>query len=204
MHQILAFTRSEAVEKVTTFVLVNILWMIFSALLVTLPLATAGLFAVTMRLARGETVDAIRTFFDGMKRYALKSVAIFAVNLLIGAVVVLNFQAFSQMEMNSLPAIFSLNITVLVAALAILINLYLWPLMVTVDLPLKRLVSLAVKMVSLHLLWSVLVAMVALLPLLASLVLPGLFLLIGIYAASALIISRGAWQVLEKYNLETL
>lgn len=195
MNQFFAFTRSETVEKVTTFILVNVLWMVFAALIITFPPATAGLFAVMMPLARGETVDPLRTFFGAMKRYALKSFLICGVNLLVGLMVLVNFQAFSQMNMNSLPALFSLNVTVIVAALTFLINLYVWPLMVTVDLPLTRMVLLAGKTVMLHVLWSLLIAMAALLPILVSPLLPGLFVLLGLYAASALIICWGATQV---------
>ncbi len=204
MNQLLAFTRSEAVEKVTTLMLVNILWMIFSAFIITLPLATAGLFAVMMPLARGESIDPLRTFFSSMRRYALKSMAIGVINILIAGLVFLNFSAFSHMEMTRLPALFSLNVTVLVGLLTALVNFYLWPLLVTVELPLFRLVKASVKLVMLHLGWSLVMTLLAFVPLLVSLVLPGFFILLGIYAAAALTVSWGAWQVLEKYTLETL
>ena len=53
-------------------VMVNVLWVALNVLLVTGPPATAGLFVLTHRLARGEAVG-LRDFFEGFRRYFWRS-----------------------------------------------------------------------------------------------------------------------------------
>ena len=62
------------VDKITTVVLANLLWFIFAVLIVTLPAATAGLFAVLVPLVRGRDVEIFATFFGTMRRqWAIQS-----------------------------------------------------------------------------------------------------------------------------------
>jgi hypothetical protein len=50
----------------------NVLWIALNLLLVTGPPATAGLFVLTRRLARGEDAG-LRDFFEGLQRYFWRS-----------------------------------------------------------------------------------------------------------------------------------
>ena len=68
---------ADILDKATTFILVNMLWMVLAALIITLPLATAGLFATLTPWVRGQTSEPFRDFFGAMRRYARQSIVIF-------------------------------------------------------------------------------------------------------------------------------
>jgi uncharacterized membrane protein YesL len=190
---------SEVIDRITSFILVNMLWMVLSVPVITMPLATAGLFATITPWVRGGTSEPFRAFFGAMRQYALKSIAIFLCDIVIAMIVLANLQILSQMASLSIPALLSLNVTIFIAASAILTNLYIWPLLVTVDVPLPRLIKVAAKVALLHPLWSAFVALLAMVPLLVSLVLPRFVALISTFSTCALLASWGAWRVLEKY-----
>ena len=64
-----------------TVVLANLLWSVFAVLIVTLPAATAGLFAVLAPLVRGQDAEIFATFFGTMRRQWLKSTLIMAADV---------------------------------------------------------------------------------------------------------------------------
>jgi len=61
-------TLSSLWENIYLLVLANVLWIMLNVLVVTGPPATAGLFILTHRLARGEDAD-LHDFFEGFRRY---------------------------------------------------------------------------------------------------------------------------------------
>ncbi len=187
---------ADILDKVTTFILVNMLWMVLAALIITLPPATAGLFATLMPWMRGKTSEPFRDFFGAMRRYAVQSYMIFLGDVGIGLLIWVNFQIFRQMDGLNLPALLSLNVTIVVAAAAVATNLYLWPLLVTVDAPLSQLVRTAASVALLHPIWSIFVALLAMGPLLGVFILPRFIVLMGTFSTCALLVSWGAWRVL--------
>jgi len=70
--QVFRKTLSDLWDEMYLLVMVNVLWVALSVLLVTGPPATAGLFVLTHRLARGESVG-LRDFFEGFRRYFWRS-----------------------------------------------------------------------------------------------------------------------------------
>lgn len=189
---------ADILDKATTFILVNMLWMVLAALIITLPLATAGLFATLTPWVHGQTSEPFRDFFGAMRRYARQSIVIFLGDIGVGLVVWINLQIFRQMNTLSLPALLSLNVTIFVAVSAITTNLYLWPLLVTLDAPLSQLVRTAAKLALLHPIWSILASLIAMVPLFAVFVLPAFIVLLGTFSTCALLASWGAWRVLGK------
>jgi uncharacterized membrane protein YesL len=189
--------RAEWVDRITTFVLVNMLWAVFAAPLITLPAATAGLFATLTPWVRGEPSELFKDFFGGMRKHWFRSSMIGVIDAGIAGLVVLDLSILDRMNANTLPGLFSRNVAVFVAALALLTNLYLWPLLVTVDLPLRKLISLAVRLVFLHPVWSLLVGMLVLIPLLLTLALPRFVAVLLAFSSCALLASWGAWHVIE-------
>lgn len=199
-----SITENTWVERISTFILSNILWMVLAVFIITLPLATAGLFAVITPMARGKSVVSWLVFFIAMRKYAVKSVLITVCDLLVGLFVWVNLSILGQMGLSNPIAILSLIITLFIAVMTLLMNVYVWPLMVTHDLPLKQLIRIAFKMSAIHPAWSLLIAILAALPVLSIVLLPGFFVLLGVYSGCAFVASWGAWRVLEKYHLETL
>ena len=70
--QVFRKTLSDLWDEMYLLVVVNVLWIALNLLLVTGPPATAGLFVLTHRLARGEAVG-LRDFFEGFRRYFWRS-----------------------------------------------------------------------------------------------------------------------------------
>ncbi len=70
-----------------TLFLANLIWVLASAPLVTLPAATAGLFAVTAAYARGQTPDLLSDFFGAIRRLWLPSTLISAFDLALAALI---------------------------------------------------------------------------------------------------------------------
>ena len=64
-------------DRILTVMLANVLWFVFAVLIITLPAATAGLFAVMAPLARNRDAEIFATFFGTMRRQWLKSTVIF-------------------------------------------------------------------------------------------------------------------------------
>ena len=190
---------SEIVEVVSTFVIANLLWVVASMPVVTIPAATAGLFAVFVPWVRGQSVEPLAAFFGGMRRHWYKGTAVALIDLAIGAFVTLNLLILRQMDLGQILAALSLGLTVLVAGLALAVNVYAWPLLILQDLPLRDVLQNALKLALAHPGWTVLVLATAVVPLLLSLFLPQAVFLTVSFSTSALITTWGAWRVIRRY-----
>lgn len=187
-------------DKLTAFMLANLLWVLLSIPLVTLPMTTAGLFATMSRWAQGQPVEVFRDFFGGMREHWRKASIIVVLDLLLGGLIALDLYAFGRMNMPQVIALVSRSVTLFVAVTAIMVNLYLWPLMVTFDeLPLRRLLDTSLKLVFAHPVWSVVMFVLALLPVTASLLLPAAALVLLSFSSIALLVSWSAWRVIRRY-----
>lgn len=192
---------AEHAEKWATFVLANILWAILSIPLVTLPAATAGLFAFMSERARGRQPDFFRTFFGAMRRFWLKAGILTIIDLLVGGLVVLNAVIFPQMNIAADPVAFLAHSVTLFVAFALLsINLYAWSLMVLLeDLSFRQIIESSVSLVFAHRLWSLGLLVASALPILISLLLPQGIFVLATASATALIVSMGTWRVIRQH-----
>ena len=190
----------ELAHTVSTFVLLNMLWLFCSLLIITMPAATAALFATLAPWGRGQSPsEPLANFFAAMKQYGLRATAVFLLDLLMTGFVTLNLLILRQMGTGQIMAIMALTVTVLIAAILILANVYFWPLLVTLDSSLPDLLKNAFKLAIVHPFWGLLVAGTAVIPLLISLLLPQAFFITITFAATALIIYAGAWRVIRRY-----
>src|SRR5579859_7534863 len=192
----------EILDRISGFALASLLWLFLSLPVITMPAATAGLFSVTSAWARHKPSELFRDFFWGMRRFWWKSTQIVLLEVAVGGLVVINLSILRQMNTAGTPlplSIFSLGITVFGGLLALLVNLFVWPLLVVFDLPLRKLLELALVMVFNHLGRSFLLLVVGLCPLLLGLVLPVGIMILVAFSACALLINWGAWQVIRLY-----
>lgn len=190
----------ELANTVSTFVLLNMLWLFCSLLIVTIPAATAALFAVISPWGRGQSPSQpLANFFVAIKKYAVKATAVSLINLLVGSLVTFNYLVLRQIGINQILSAMALMVTTIITLLLLLTNVYIWPLLVTVNPPLKTLLKNAIKLAVVHPFWGVLVLAAGLAPLLVSLLLPQIFLVTITFAATALIIYAGAWRVIHRY-----
>jgi uncharacterized membrane protein YesL len=200
--------RSEAnelfdhVDQWTTFILANILWAIFSIPLITLPAATAGLFAVMSRWTRGIRPELFHEFFGAMRRCWRQSTAIAVIDLLIGALLMVNLNIFPLMDMSNPVAMLSRSVTIFVGVLVALVNLYVWSLLVLespTPMPLRQLLDSSLKLLFAHPLWSLGILLLGVLPLGIALLLPAFILIVGAASASAFVITWGTWRIIHRY-----
>jgi uncharacterized membrane protein YesL len=190
----------DRIYAASTFVLLNMLWLFCSLFIITMPAATAALFATVAPWGRGQSPsEPLVNFFAAMRKYGLRATAVVLLNLIIGSFVTLTLLILRQMGIGQLLPVLALLATTFVTILLLLGNIYLWPLLVTVDPPLPDLLRNALRLAVHHPFWGLLVAAAALLPFLVSFFLPQLFFITVTFAASALIVYAGAWRVLRRY-----
>ncbi|MEO8393585.1 MAG: hypothetical protein ABI700_11400 [Chloroflexota bacterium] len=135
-----------------------------------------------------------------MRQFWLKASLIGIIDALIAGLIVLNLSIFRWMSAAPFLGILSQSATLFVALTAIMVNLYLWPLMVIFnDLPLRRLIDTSLKLVFAYPVWSLVMLILAALPLVISLLLPAGMLILASFSAVALLVSWGAWRIIQRY-----
>jgi uncharacterized membrane protein YesL len=194
---------SEQVEKWGSFIFANVLWSAFSIPIITLPAATAGLFAVMSKWARNERGELFAEFFSAMRRLWRKATALALLDLLVGGIVALNFLILPRMDMSDPLAFLARSVTLFVGIAALLVNLYAWSLLVLVDASLRDLLEASVRLVFAYPLWSVGVLAAATVPIAFSLLLPQGFFLIASVSVSVLMINLGTWRVIRRHLPQT-
>lgn len=193
----------DQLERWSSFILANLLWCIVSIAIITIPAATAGLFSVMSLRARGKQPDLFPEFFGAMRRLWLKSSLIGVLDLLAGGLIVLNLSIFPMMDMSDPLAFLARSITYFVAFVFLLVNLYLWSLLVVLDVPLKQLIETSLKLVFIYPVWSVGVLAAAVVPILISLFLPQAILLLVTVAGCVFIICKGTWRIIRRHLSES-
>jgi uncharacterized membrane protein YesL len=190
----------EVFNTVTTFVLFNMLWLFGSLLIVTIPAVTAALFASVAPWARGQSpYTPLLSFLTAVRRYWFKATVIGILDLVLGGLVAFNLLSIRQMGLEQFIALPALILTVFLTATLILTNLYVWPLLVTLDQPLALLLKNGLRLTVAHPFWGTLVAVAASIPLVVSLLLPRFFFLTVSFAAAVLITYWGAWRMIRRY-----
>lgn len=192
----------EQLDRWGAFVLANLLWVILALPLITLPAATAGLFAVMTRRARGQQPELFRVFFGAMRRYWWKALALALADGLLFGLIVLNLSLFPFMSSTDLLAWMSGSVTLMAGVVFLLANLYVWPLLILFDLPPRQLAAMALKLVFAHPLESLGVLAATLVPVLISALLPRAVFLFVTAALCAYIICWGTWRVIRPHLSE--
>jgi uncharacterized membrane protein YesL len=187
-------------EKLSDLALVNLLWIICSLPVVTIPISTAGLFGATIDNVRGRETQAYLQFFRAMRRFWAKSLLIALIDIAIGLLVTLNFLIVSRLGMPFVPGAMSLSMSAFVGMVTLAANLYIWTLLVVYDLPLRDLIYSALRMVFLHPVWSLLMLAVALGVTLIGISAPAVIWIFGLFSGIAWLMNRAAWQIIQQYD----
>lgn len=190
---------AEHIESYAGFVLANLLWALASLPLITLPAATAGLFAVMVARVRGEPGSTIHMFVDGMRQHWRKATGLALLNALGGGLVALNIVIFPLMDLSSDPFAFVARSVTLFAGLALVaVNVYAWPLLVLFEaMPLKTVLASSARLALTHVGMSLLLALAAVAIVAVSLLLPRGVLALATASGVALVVSFGAWRVIR-------
>ena len=186
-------------EKWAAFVLANLLWCLLAVPLITIPAATAGLFAGMGQRSRGQQSELFATFFGAMRRLWLKATVVGVLNLLIAGLIAVNFSIFRLMSTLDLVGFLARSVTLFMAFALLMINLYVWPLMVVTDFPVRRLVETSIVLVFAHPVRSIGVLIGAAIPMVISLLLPRAVFLFVTVSTCASIITLGTWPIIRRY-----
>lgn len=190
------------VDRVGTFILANIMWVLLAVLVLPMPAATAGLFNALTPVARDRSTALFRDFFSGMRQYWWKSTLIVLADIVLGGLVVLNFRIIGQ---PGFPQVLSWavgSVTLFVGLALALTNMYLWALLVQFDLSFRALWRTAFQMALAHPWWSLLVLALAVMPPLLATTLPAFFTLLFTFSSTALVVLLGTWRVIGRYVTE--
>ncbi|MCY3908134.1 MAG: DUF624 domain-containing protein [Anaerolineaceae bacterium] len=185
-------------DRVATLVISNIAWVFLSLMIIPLPAATAGLFAVMTPLARNKDREFFATFFSTMRRQWRKATLLGLLDFALGALVLVNLQALATMPLPEAVVWFLRSLTLIVGLVLLLANLYAWPLLVMFDLPMGRLIKVSLLLTLAHPLQSLLTLVLGAAPIVAGLFLPLWLLFVGFVSLSALAISWGSWRVIRQ------
>jgi uncharacterized membrane protein YesL len=189
----------EQAEKWATFVLANLLWSLCAIPIITIPAATAGLFAVASSQIRGKPSSLFEEFFGTMRRLWLKATAIAVLDLLVAGLLAANLLIFQLMRTLDVMGFLARSVSLFVGLALLLTNLYVWSLMVISDMPIGQLIETSFVLMFAQPLRSCGVLIVAAIPVAISLLLPrGIFLLVTV-SACAFIINRGTWPIIQRY-----
>lgn len=107
-------------------VIANLLWVALSLPIVTMPPATAGLFALTNRLANGERAR-LSDYFQGVRTYLLRSWQLVLADAIVPIIVLGNFAFYAQSQGALVTFLFGIWTLTLLYWLAM--QPYLFPLM---------------------------------------------------------------------------
>jgi uncharacterized membrane protein YesL len=162
----------EHIDYWSSILLVNLLWVVCSLPLVTMPAATAGLFAVTARMVRGQPLNVYHTFFEAMREHWKMSTVLMLLNLGAGLLIAVNLSIFPMMSTLNPMVILSRSVTLFASLLLLMVNGYAWPLLVTHALPVRTLLRTALILTFTHPLHSVGLVLALILPIAISLFLP--------------------------------
>ncbi len=109
-------------EKLSTLIVLNILWLICSLPIVTIGAATTALTSSTLRIPNGFDDHIAKNYFNDFKRRFKESTIIWLITLAIGIILCLDLYYFYN---SSFKAMFYLSLPI--AFVYILILLYIFP-----------------------------------------------------------------------------
>ena len=180
-------------------VLANLIWVMLSIPIITMPLAFVGLLAVMFHWMRDRRTQVFSIYFNTIKQTWRKAYALALVDVLVGGFLLLNISIFLQMDMSQwLPRI-SLGATVFALAIFLVANVVAWVLVAVWDAPLKLIIRRAIELVFINPFWTVIMALCFYVPFAFSLVLPVAVFMTVMGALAGAIASHGTRYLMTQY-----
>src|SRR5690606_26695545 len=113
-----------------------------------------------------------------------------------------NLSILIRMDLSNWIAALSFSITLFTGIGLVLVNLYVWSLLVVVDESVVQIFRMSVKLAVAHPLWSLGILAGAIVPFIIGYVLPLVVLLFFTVSMSAWIVNRGTWKIIRQYLTE--
>jgi uncharacterized membrane protein YesL len=126
----------EVWDSFVLLAVLNLAWLGLSILVVTFPPATAALFEATRGIARGRNPD-VRDLLDGVRRHFWRAWAWALVNVVVGAVIVVNVVFYGALDTPWARAL--QGIVVVLAVFWMVAQLLVWPYVFVQEQPRLRL-----------------------------------------------------------------
>lgn len=178
----------------------NILWVLLSALVITIPLALVGLIGVIYRWMDDDSSAAVfSVFFNTIRRVWHKAYLVAALDIAIIGIVLVNLRIFQFMDTSEVLTFISRSVTISVGLGLIFVNLYLWTLIAVCDAPLRRLLTLAVQLTFAQPLWTLGIAVGIGVVVIVTVFSPAALLLVASGAVGAYILAWGVRRVVTIY-----
>lgn len=184
----------------STPVMANLLWVVLSIPVLTIPLALVGLLAVMFRWMDERDAPLFTVFFGTIRRTWHKCYLVATLDLLLGGLVYFNLLMFQVMDMSDILAFLSRSVTFYFAVLLIIFNVYVWTLLAVWDKPLKHILKFSLQLLFAQPLWSIVIAIAVISPPIVSTIMPAAVWVTVTGAISAYIACRGTWFVVTKYT----
>ncbi|MBI1259744.1 MAG: DUF624 domain-containing protein [Chloroflexi bacterium] len=185
----------------STPVMANLLWSLLTILVVTFPLAVVGLLGVIFQWRTNRNPQVFSVFFGTIRRTWFKAYIAAALDLFVGGFVLLNLRIFEFIDGSEILIFVSRSVTLSVAILLVLLNIYLWTLIAVWDAPFKRLLKLSIQLVFAQPLWTLAIGIGCAAVVVASTFLPIAVIVVASAAVTAYIACTGMWFVVTKYML---
>lgn len=189
----------DELDRWSTPIIANLLWIFLSALIITLPLAVLGLLGVMYRWMEGQNSRLFTSFWGTIRRNWWKAYLLALIDIAIGSLIYVNLMIFQMMDMSNIFAYISRGATGFIALMLIVVNFYAWTLIAVWDAPFKVILKFSIQLVFAQPLWTLLLALLVLFIILLSALLPIAFLMVLTGALVAYVICRGTRFVAGKY-----
>ena len=132
LWQVLKGTLSDIAAEPFLLLVYNLLWLLFSLLVVTLPFALGGLFYAAREIGERRAVG-WRTFFDGGRQYAGLLYRWAALNLVVGVTVIANISFYGRLDQIYANVLQSLLISI--GSVWLLLQLFVVPVIFRLQQP---------------------------------------------------------------------
>jgi uncharacterized membrane protein YesL len=189
-------------DRISGFAILNVLWVISVVFIVTIPAATVGLFAVMTDWVRGHNSEAFARFFGAIRQHGLKASLIGLLDAVIVGLLAFNLHLIPQMGLPMGIYYPFLGITAFIGVLVLMSNLYIWPLLVTYDLTINRLIDVAVRLSINHFGWTACLLLMTGFVLMLSFVLPAIISVLLLFSSCAYLMTWGAWHIIQRYDAD--
>lgn len=189
-------------DSVATFLLANFLWVVISVTLIGIPFATTGLFAMMNQWVQGRQPEIFRVFGNAIRNYWKKALVITILDIVAVGLLFINFSILRIMSMDNFIAILSGTMTLCMAIVLYITNIYIWSCVVLLDLSIKKLIKLSLGLTLTYPLTSLGLAVIFLVPVFISLFLPVAFFLFVTFSTCAYLGVWVTWHLLNRHFSE--
>lgn len=187
------------IDAYSGFVMANLLWAVVGMFIITLPIATVGLFAVMSERVRGRQPETVYTFVTAVRERWRTATIIGLLDAAVFAFLLLNINILAQMPAGNPMQIVSGAVTLCTGLIVLSMNAYIWPLLALETLSPRRVLQLSFSYALAYPLQTFAMLAVAAAVIAGSLLLPRAVLVLATASAVAYILAWGSWRVIRRH-----